>query len=62
MGATYNHDWSGATFDRCVDLLNYIAMRTGMTYKQINVIVFCYIWPAVTLGLAIAVLIIAQKK
>ena len=62
MGSIRKQDWSGATFDRCVDLLNYIAMRTGMTYKQINVVVFCYIWPAVTVGLVVAVLILALKK
>jgi len=41
-------------FDKCVDLLVWGAKKTGTTYKQINVVVFCVIWPAVTVALAIA--------
>ena len=35
-------------FDRCVDLLVGLAGLTGTTYKEINVIVFCILWPALT--------------
>lgn len=38
-----------SVFDECVDLLNVWAAATGLTYKEINVWIFCVIWPAVTL-------------
>lgn len=42
-------------FDLCVVLLVYLADITGTTYKQINVIIFCIIWPLFTLALIWAV-------
>lgn len=38
-------------FQWCVDLLVWMAGVTGTTYKEINVIIFCVIWPLLTLGL-----------
>jgi hypothetical protein len=38
-------------FQRCVDFLVWLAAVTGTTYKEINVIIFCVIWPLFTLGL-----------
>jgi hypothetical protein len=38
-------------FQGCVDFLLWLAAVTGTTYKQINVIIFCVIWPLLTLGL-----------
>ena len=35
----------------CVDIMNYIGELTGLTYNEINVLVFCFIWPAHTLYL-----------
>ena len=29
----------------CVDLLNWMADLIGWTYEEINVIIFCVIWP-----------------
>jgi len=43
-------------FDGCVDLLLWGAEKTGLTYRQINVAVFCVIWPAVTVGLVVALI------
>ena len=43
-------------FDGCVDLLYWAADKTGTTYKQINVAVFCVIWPAVTIALTVGCL------
>jgi hypothetical protein len=40
------------TFDSCVDLLQGIAKRAGLSYKQINVLIFCLGWPIFTLWLA----------
>jgi len=36
-------------FDLCVDLLVWLAWLTGLTYKQVNVIIFCLLWPALTI-------------
>jgi hypothetical protein len=38
-------------FQRCVDFLVWLAAATGTTYKEINVIIFCVIWPLLTVGL-----------
>lgn len=38
-------------FQWCVDLLVWLAGVTGTTYKEINVIIFCVIWPLFTVGL-----------
>lgn len=40
-----------AIFNWCVSLLHLLAGQLGMTYKEINVWVFVFIWPAVTLAL-----------
>ena len=32
-------------FMACVDLLNWMADLIGWTYEEINVIIFCVIWP-----------------
>jgi hypothetical protein len=40
-------------FYLCVDLLYYIASITGLTYEEVNVIIFCFIWPALTVYLAV---------
>ena len=38
-------------FDLCVRFLIWLAKLTGTTYKEINVIIFCIMWPAFTLFL-----------
>jgi hypothetical protein len=38
-------------FQWCVALLVWLAGVTGTTYKEINVIIFCVIWPLLTIGL-----------
>ena len=38
-------------FRLCVGLLVWLAAMTGTTYNEINVIIFCVIWPLFTLGL-----------
>lgn len=45
-------DW---IFDLCVVLLQRAGGLLGLTYKEINVYVFCVIWPIYTLGLMCAV-------
>ncbi len=44
-------------FQWCVDLLGWLASATGTTYKQINVIIFCVIWPLLTIALVALCLI-----
>ncbi len=48
------------TFDIAVTLLYDIADWTGLTYKQINVIIFCWLWPAATI--ALIVMLNRQRK
>ena len=43
-------------FDLCVDLLVWLADKLGMTYKQINVWIFCVIVPAIILGQTAAII------
>jgi hypothetical protein len=47
-------------FDLCVDIMIYWAKLTGMTYKEINIWIFCIIEPIVFL-LLIGFLIGQQK-
>jgi hypothetical protein len=35
-------------FQWCVDFLIWLAGVTGTTYKEINVVIFCVIWPLLT--------------
>jgi hypothetical protein len=35
-------------FYLCVDMLHFIADVTHLTYKEVNVIIFCFLWPAYT--------------
>ena len=39
-------------FDACVDLLVWLADKVGMTYKEINVWIFCVGVPLIILGQA----------
>lgn len=48
-------------FDWCVQVLVYWAGMLGITYKEINVWVFVIIWPLLTLGMTV-VIIIQQRK
>ena len=50
-----------AIFDKCVELLVFLANQLGMTYEAINVWIFVIIWPAFTLAL-IALVILQQLK
>ena len=44
-------------FQACVDILVWGADLLGMTYEEINVWVFCVIWPIITLALIIIVVL-----
>jgi len=47
-------------FNLCVDLLKYLAKQFGLTYVQINVIIFCFLEPILFIWML--VIIIRQKK
>lgn len=47
-------------FDWCVRVLEVSAHALGISYKEINVLLFCAIWPAVTLWLAL--MVVRQRK
>jgi hypothetical protein len=38
-------------FDGCVELLENISKKTGLSYKKVNVIIFCAAWLALTIWL-----------
>jgi hypothetical protein len=40
------------TFNDCVYILENIAYILGITYEEINVWIFCIIWPILTIWLA----------
>ena len=44
-------------FDLCVVFLVWLSQVTGTTYKQINVIVFCILWPIFTVALVLVVVV-----
>ena len=44
-------------FDLCVELLRWVADKSGITYEAINVWVFYVIWPLLTLGLIVALIL-----
>ena len=45
--------WVDEVFDWCVRLLLYLADLFGMTYTEINIVIFCILWPIFTLGLVV---------
>lgn len=51
-----------AVFHACVRLLLEIGYMTGCSYYTVNVVIFCVIWPLLTLSLIAAVIILARKK
>ncbi len=48
-------------FTICVRILQYAADYFGMTYEEINVIIFVIIWPLLTLAL-LGVFILQRKR
>ena len=48
-------------FDYCVEVLKYLALLTGTSYKEINIIVFVIIHPIITLSLLIRCIVLRKK-
>ena len=49
MSANSGINWIDKTFDVCVKLLFDVADIIGISYEEINVWIFCVIWPILTL-------------
>ena len=49
MRANTGIEWIDFTFDFCVQLLFDIADLIGISYEEINVWLFCIIWPILSL-------------
>ena len=48
-------------FNACVDLLQYLADKFKTDYNTINVVIFCIIWPVITiLSLALNVILLLR--
>lgn len=45
-------EYANDLFYYCVDLLYVWADALGITYEEINVLLFCVLWPIVTIVLA----------
>lgn len=43
--------WIDALFDLCVRFLLWLADLLGMSYNEINIWIFCVLWPLFTLAL-----------
>lgn len=42
-------DKTDQMFELCVNYLMIIGEKTNMTYNQINIYIFCFLWPIITL-------------
>ena len=49
MSASSGIKWIDQNFDYCVQLLIDLASILGIKYEEINVWLFCVIWPLLTL-------------
>ena len=48
-------------FNICVTVLYDLADWTGLTYKEINVWIFCIVWPIVTVWLCVSNIVLRKK-
>ncbi len=49
MRANSGIEWIDLTFDFCVQLLIDTARFLGISYEEINIWIFCVIWPILSL-------------
>ena len=61
MSANSGIKWIDQTFDYCVQLLVDVAAVLGITYEEINVWIFCVIWPILTLIMFVEILRLRLK-
>lgn len=48
-------------FDLCVKFLLWLGVNFGLSYKAINVIIFCIIWPILTVWLIVYIFKLRNK-
>lgn len=48
-------------FDLCVRFLLWLGVNFGISYKAINVIIFCIIWPIVTIWMILYIVKLREK-
>ena len=61
MSANSDIKWIDETFDFCVKLLFDVADLMNITYEEINVWIFCLIWPILTLIMVAEILRLRLK-
>ena len=54
--------WIDTVYDWAVHALVWLARLLGITYEEINVWLFCVIWPLITLGLVAGLIILWRKN
>lgn len=45
----YTHTLQPNLFNLCVQWLLYTGKRMNLSYERINILIFCIIWPAITI-------------
>lgn len=45
----YSHPLEKNIFNLCVQWLLYVGNKVNLSYTQINVLIFCIIWPIITI-------------
>lgn len=56
MSRRISNPLANKTFNKCVDSLKWLAEKLGITYEELNVIIFVIGYPIVTIGLITAYL------
>jgi len=62
MSANSDIKWIDQIFDYCVDLLFDVAAILGITYEEINVWLFCIIWPLLSLIMFVEIIRLRLKQ
>ena len=56
MSKRKSNPLANKTFNKCVDSLEWLADKLGITYEELNLIIFVIGYPIVTIGLITAYL------
>lgn len=54
--------WVDPLFNWCVDTIKDVGNTFGMTYNEINIVVFCILWPALLLYFMILAVLNTRYK
>lgn len=58
----YMQDLDKNIFNLCVQWLLHVGSRVGLSYTQINVLIFCVIWPVITILSIILNIVLLMDK